>query len=66
MVQIGLRVPETVRDRLEEMATADGRSLAAFVRRIVDVYLEGGVQLPPPPAARPRRTAAERRGKGAE
>lgn len=55
MVQIGLRVPESVHGQLKELAEDDGRSIAAYVRRIVENAL-GIAPQPAPPKPRARRT----------
>lgn len=39
-VQIYLRIPRSVRDGLKDLATADDRKMAAYIKRVLTQHVE--------------------------
>lgn len=64
MVQIGLRVPESLRERLTAMARAEKRSLNSQVLLIVETALEAMDEGPAKPKSPAKATTPRARAKG--
>ena len=44
MVSMGVRLPQSIKEALEEAAKEDGRTLSNYVVRVLQAHLEGAYQ----------------------
>jgi predicted DNA-binding protein len=42
--QINVRLPENEAERIEQLATADGRTVSNYVRRVLELHIEEKAQ----------------------